>query len=208
MTSDFLQQLSDSQREAAENYNGAALIIAGAGSGKTRVLTYRIAHMIRQGVRPYSILALTFTNKAASEMRERIAKVVDQEKAQMIWMGTFHSIFARILRKEAQHLGFTSNFSIYDSTDSQNLIKNIIKEMNLNDDKYKPRTVASRISLAKNNLMTPAGYTANTTLIAEDRELGIPQFLDVYRAYMMRCKANNAMDFDDLLLYTNILFLD
>lgn len=208
MTSDFLQQLSDSQREAAENYNGAALIIAGAGSGKTRVLTYRIAHMIREGVRPYSILALTFTNKAASEMRERIAKVVDKEKADMIWMGTFHSIFARILRKEAEHLGFTNNFSIYDSADSQNLIKNIIKEKNLSDEKYKPRTVASRISLAKNNLVTPAAYAAKTTLIAEDRELGIPQFLDVYRDYMMRCKANNAMDFDDLLLYTNILFRD
>lgn len=208
MTSDFLQQLSDSQREAAQNYNGAALIIAGAGSGKTRVLTYRIAHMIRQGVRPYSILALTFTNKAASEMRERIAKVVDKEKADMIWMGTFHSIFARILRKEAEHLGFTSNFSIYDSADSQNLIKNIIKEKNLNDEKYKPRTVASRISLAKNNLITPAAYAQKSTLIAEDREIGIPQFLDVYKEYMVRCRSNNAMDFDDLLLYTNILFRD
>ncbi|MFI3314394.1 MAG: 3'-5' exonuclease [Rikenellaceae bacterium] len=208
MSSEFLQQLNDVQKEAVINYDGAALIIAGAGSGKTRVLTFRIANMIKQGVAPYSILALTFTNKAAKEMRERIAKVVEPEKAARIWMGTFHSIFARILRAESEHLGFNSNFTIYDSADSQNLIRTIIKEKNLNDEKYKPRSISSRISLAKNNLITPAAYNSMTSYIAEDRELGIPNFLDVYREYMVRCKANNAMDFDDLLLYTNILFRD
>ncbi|MFI3323079.1 MAG: 3'-5' exonuclease [Rikenellaceae bacterium] len=208
MSTDFLSQLNDVQRSAAANYNGAALIIAGAGSGKTRVLTFRIAHMIREGVAPYSILALTFTNKAAKEMRERISKVVDEDKASKLWMGTFHSIFARILRKEAEHLGFSSNFTIYDSTDSQSVIKNIIKEKNLSDEKYKPRFISSRISLAKNNLVTPAAYSSMSTYLAEDRELGIEQFSDVYREYMMRCKANNAMDFDDLLLYTNLLFRD
>ncbi len=208
MSSQYLNELNEEQAKAVQNYEGASLIIAGAGSGKTRVLTYRIAHMIAAGVQPYTILALTFTNKAAAEMRDRIAKVIDPEKARNIWMGTFHSVFARILRQEAEHLGFTSNFTIYDSADSQNLIKNIIKERNLNDEKYKPRAVSSRISLAKNNLMPPTTYMASAIMIAEDREAGTPHFADVYREYMMRCKANNAFDFDDLLLYTNILLRD
>ncbi len=208
MSSQYLKQLNPEQARAVQNYEGASLIIAGAGSGKTRVLTYRIAHMIASGVQPYTILALTFTNKAAAEMRERIAKVIDPELARHIWMGTFHSIFARILRLEAEHIGFNNNFTIYDSADSQNLIKNIIKERNLNDEKYKPRAISSRISLAKNNLVTPASYASNTSMITEDRESGIPHFGDVYREYMVRCKANNALDFDDLLLYTNILLRD
>ena len=208
MSSQYLTQLNEEQARAVQNFEGPSLIIAGAGSGKTRVLTYRIAHMIASGVKPYTILALTFTNKAAAEMRERIAKVIDPALASNIWMGTFHSIFARILRQEAEHLGFTSNFTIYDSADSQNLIKNIIKERNLNDEKYKPRAISSRISLAKNNLIPPSTYITNTVMISEDREAGTPHFADIYKEYMMRCKSNNAFDFDDLLLYTNILLRD
>ena len=206
--SEFLSQLSDVQRAAAENYDGPTLIVAGAGSGKTRVLTARIAYMISRGVPPYTVLALTFTNKAAGEMRERISKVVGPELARKIWMGTFHSVFSRFLRAEAEKLGFTGNFTIYETSDSRNLVKTIIKEMNLNDDRYKPKDIFSRISFQKNNLVTPQMYLSSATLLAEDREAGRDRFGDVYREYMVRCRRNNAMDFDDLLLYTNILLRD
>lgn len=204
----YLQGLNAAQHEAVVNYKGASLIVAGAGSGKTRVLTTRIAHMIDEGVEPYRILALTFTNKAAAEMRERIATIIGPEKSRYIWMGTFHSIFLRILREEADKIGFDRNFSIYDSADSKNLLKNIIKEMNLSDEHYKPGVVLARISLAKNNLVTPEAYMANTNFIARDREQRIDRLVDVYVEYARRCKANSAMDFDDMLLYTNILLRD
>ncbi len=206
--SEFLSQLSEVQRIAAEHYEGPALIVAGAGSGKTRVLTARIAYMISQGIPAHTILALTFTNKAAGEMRERISKVVGYELARKIWMGTFHSVFSRFLRAEADKLGFTSNFTIYETSDSRNLVKAIVKEMNLNDDRYKPKELFARISFQKNNLVTPQMYRSSATLLAEDREAGREHFAEVYREYMVRCRRNNAMDFDDLLLYTNILLRD
>lgn len=204
--SDYLSNLSKPQREAVENFEGPSLIIAGAGSGKTRVLTYRIAYMIEQGVAPSSILALTFTKKAATEMRERISTVVPRERTRGLWMGTFHALFARILRVEAEALKFSPSFTIYETSDSRNVVKTIIKELNLDDTRYKPKDIFTRISLAKNNLMTPAMYRDNTSLITEDRERGIPRFNEIYTAYMIRCRQNGAMDFDDLLLYTNILF--
>lgn len=206
--SEYISQLSDVQREAAVNYKGPALVIAGAGSGKTRVLTCRIAHMIAEGVAPSSILALTFTNKAASEMRERIASVIDPSAARQLWMGTFHALFSRILRQEAEHIGFPSTFTIYETSDSRNLVKAIVKEMNLSDEKYKPKDIFSRISLMKNSLTTPAIYANQATLISEDMQAGRGEFSNIYRTYMKRCKQNGAMDFDDLLLYTNILFKD
>ncbi len=206
--SDILDQLSEVQREAARNYQGPSIIIAGAGSGKTRVLTYRIAYMLEQGVAPYNILALTFTNKAAREMKERIGSIVSEGRARSLWMGTFHSVFARILRNEAEKLGYPSSFTIYDTADSRNVVRSIIKDLNLNDETYKPAQVASRISLAKNNLVTAASYESNTILVAEDRERRQPQFAEIYKMYTRRCKENGAMDFDDLLLNTNILFRD
>lgn len=206
--SEFLKQLSDIQRQAAEDYNGPTMIVAGAGSGKTRVLTARIAYMISCGVPAYGILALTFTNKAASEMRERISNVVGQDIARKIWMGTFHSVFSRILRAEADKLGFTNNFTIYETSDSRNLVKQIVKDMNLNDEKYKPKDLYSRISYMKNNLVTPQIYKTNTSMISEDTQANRERFSEVYTEYMIRCKRNNAMDFDDLLLYTNILLRD
>ena len=190
------------------NYDKPSLIVAGAGSGKTRVLTSRIAYMVEKGVHPGSILALTFTNKAAAEMRERIKELVGETKARYIWMGTFHSIFYRILRTEAVKIGFSPNFTIYDSGNSESLLNTIIRELNLNTDDYKGREVHSRISLAKNNLVTAEGYAANTTLIAEDRQRRRPEFAQIYLEYSRRCRQNNAMDFDDLLIYTNILFRD
>lgn len=206
--SEYISQLSGVQKEAAVNYKGAALVIAGAGSGKTRVLTCRIAHMIAQGVEPSSILALTFTNKAASEMRERIGTVIDRSAARQLWMGTFHSLFSRILRQEAEHLGFPNTFTIYETSDSRNLVKAIVKEMNLNEEKYKPKDIFSRISLMKNSLTTPVIYAGQAALISEDVQAGRGEFSNIYRTYMKRCKQNGAMDFDDLLLYTNILFKD
>ena len=206
--SDYLDQLNPVQREAAANYRGPSIIVAGAGSGKTRVLTYRIAHMLEQGVSPYNILALTFTNKAASEMKERINTIVTQGRSRGLWMGTFHSIFARILRREADKLEYPATFTIYDSSDSRNVVRTIIKELNLNDEQYKPADIAGRISLAKNNLITPDTYESNTVLVAEDRERRRPQFADIYRRYARKCKDNGAMDFDDLLLNMNILFRD
>lgn len=204
--SEYISQLSSIQRDAATNYKGPALVIAGAGSGKTRVLTCRIAHMISQGVDPSTILALTFTNKAAKEMLERIGTIVDRGVTRYLWMGTFHSQFSRILRQEAEHLGFPNSFTIYETSDSRNLVKTIIKEMNLNEEKYKPKDIFARISLMKNSLTTPIIYANQAALISEDMQAGRGEFANIYRTYMKRCKLNGAMDFDDLLLYTNILF--
>ena len=212
MESPILQGLNPAQRAAVEAYDSASLIIAGAGSGKTRVLTSRIAYMIQKGIKPKNILATTFTNKAAQEMRERIVKMIPEYltegQARHIWMGTFHSIFARILRTDAERIGFPANFTIYDASDARNLIKTIVKELNLADDKYKPNTIASRISQAKNALVTPGAYLANSAHATEDRRAQIPEFGNIYNLYCQRCKHNGAMDFDDLLLQTNILLRD
>lgn len=205
--SKILEGLNPAQREAVIHYNTPSLIIAGAGSGKTRVLTSRIAYMLEQGVRAENILALTFTKKAANEMRERIDSMVGTA-ARRIHMGTFHSIFARILRENAEAIGFTREFTIYETTDSKNLIKTIVKERNLDDDKYKPGVVQSRISTAKNSLITPGAYAANAALTGDDRSRQMPEFSNIYIEYCRRCKQNNAMDFDDLLLQTNILLRD
>ena len=204
---DILKGLNPAQRAAVEAYNEPSLIIAGAGSGKTRVLTTRIAYMLAQGVPPHAILALTFTNKAAREMRERIEKIVGAN-SRYICMGTFHSVFSRILRENAEVLGYPKEYTIYEPNDSKNLIKTILKEKGLSDDKYKPGFLASRISMAKNNLITPGAYLQNSILATEDRKLQIPEFGNIYLEYCKRCKANGAMDFDDLLLQTNILFRD
>ncbi len=206
--SDYLQALNKPQREAVVNYEGASLIVAGAGSGKTRVLTTRIAYMLEQGVAPHTILALTFTNKAAEEMRERISRMVGAARARYIWMGTFHSVFARILRAEADKLGYPRDFTIYDTADSKNLLKVIMKELDLSDETYKPSEILGRISMAKNNLVTPQSYQASATLVGEDRERRKPAISAVYELYARRCKENGAMDFDDLLLNMNILLRD
>ncbi len=203
---DYKSILSDIQYRAVSDYSGASLVIAGAGSGKTRVLTYRIAYMIEQGVAPYNILSLTFTKKAAGEMRSRIQSVVSEQRAKSIYMGTFHSIFRRILSAEAEALGFTTSFSIYQTSEARSLLKTIIREMGLDDKKYDPKKVLTKISLAKNNLTTPQIYSNNSSLVGDDIKSGMGEFHNVYRNYMVRCKQNNAMDFDDLLLYTNILF--
>jgi len=200
--------LNEIQGQAATSIDGASLIIAGAGSGKTRTLTYRIAYMISQGIAPQNILSLTFTNKAASEMRERIKSVVGWRNASSLWMGTFHSIFSRILRNEPQATGFPTSFTIYDSADSKSLIKSIVKELGYDDTKYKPNEVLSRISKAKNALITPNGYAANPKLTEEDRIQKKPFISNIYTAYVQKCRLANAMDFDDLLLNTNILFRD
>ena len=204
---DILKGLNPAQRAAVEAYNEPSLIIAGAGSGKTRVLTTRIAYMLAQGVAPHSILALTFTNKAANEMRERIEKMIGA-KSRYICMGTFHSVFSRILRENAEVLGYPKEYTIYEPTDTKNLLKTIIKERGLSDDKYKPGLVASRISMAKNNLITPGAYIQNSMFATEDRRAQIPEFGALYAEYCRRCKLNGAMDFDDLLLQTNYLFRD
>ncbi len=202
----FLNELNDSQRKAVEYTDGASLVIAGAGSGKTRVLTYKIAFLLKQGIPASSILALTFTNKAAREMKKRIAEMVGDKTARYLWMGTFHSIFSRILRAEEGKTGFTRNFTVYDSSDSNSLIKSIIKELKLDDKVYKPGLVHSRISTAKNNLITPAAYSANSDLQKADFNSRIPLIKDIYTIYCNRCKQADAMDFDDLLLQTNLLF--
>lgn len=203
---DYLNELNESQREAVLYNEGPSLVIAGAGSGKTRVLTYKIAYLLDNGYEPWSILALTFTNKAAREMKERIARRVGQERARYLWMGTFHSIFSRILRAEAEVLGFTPNFTIYDATDSKSLVKTIIKEMNLDDKVYKPGMVQGRISNAKNHLVLPEAYAANAELIEADRAAKVPLLHEIYLRYWNRCRQSDAMDFDDLLLYTYLLF--
>jgi DNA helicase-2/ATP-dependent DNA helicase PcrA len=204
----YLNELSKVQREAVTTYNGASLIIAGAGSGKTRVLTYRIAHILKEGVAPWSILALTFTNKAAKEMKERIAKVVSNDIAKHLWMGTFHSMFMRILRAEGSKLGYPAAFTIYDTSDSKSLISSIIKELNLDTQIYKVGDVFGRISSAKNNLITPQAYANNTQLVSFDRQNRKPEIARIYSIYAQRCYKASAMDFDDLLLNTNILFRD
>ncbi len=205
---EYLNNLNEAQRAAVEDFKGPALIIAGAGSGKTRVLTYRIAHLLSHGIRPGSILALTFTNKAAGEMKERIGKLVGEDLAKNLWMGTFHSIFARILRIEGHLLGYPSSYTIYDKTDSKNLINTIIKEMNLDDQVYKAGEITARISFAKNNLITPKAYLGSNQLIEQDKRARKPQTADIYTKYAVRLKKANAMDFDDLLLNTYILFRD
>lgn len=208
MESQILQGLNPAQRAAVENYDVASLIIAGAGSGKTRVLTSRIAYMIEQGVAPYNILALTFTNKAAEQMRERIARMLPDSRSRYIRMGTFHSVFSRILRENADRIGYPESFTIYEPSDCKNLLKTIFRELNLSDDRYKPNAIASRISYAKNSLVTPGAYLANSAYAAEDRQAQIPEFGNIYNIYCQRCKRNGAMDFDDLLLQTNILLRD
>lgn len=204
----YLEQLNPSQRQAVENTTGPSLVIAGAGSGKTRVLTYRIAHLLTQGVPPHRILSLTFTNKAAREMKERIASIVGNDIARNLWMGTFHSIFARILRYEAERIGYPSSFTIYDTSDSKSLIKSIIKEMKLNDKEYKPGAVLGRISSAKNNLVTPAAYARDQHRMMEDEVTKKKMIYEIYNRYMRHCYKSGVMDFDDLLLNTNILFRD
>jgi len=208
MTTNYLNDLNESQREAVINSEGPSLVIAGAGAGKTRVLTYRIAHLLQKGVPAGNILALTFTNKAAREMKERIAKIVSQEITRHLWMGTFHSVFAKILRMEGEKLGYKPNYTIYDSSDSRSLIRAIIKELSLDDNIYKPAVIASRISSAKNSLVTASMYSANSSMQEYDKSSRMPLLADVYKTYASRCFKANAMDFDDLLLNTNILFRD
>lgn len=206
LLNDLLNDLNESQRKAVEYIDGPSLVIAGAGSGKTRVLTYKIAYLLQQGVKPWSIMALTFTNKAAREMKERIGKLVGQELAQHLYMGTFHSIFSRILRAEAQHIGFTNNFTIYDESDSRSLIKTIVKEMGLDEKVYKPASVHSRISMAKNNLMSAENYARDKELYQADQRAKMPRVGEVFITYVQRCQQANAMDFDDLLTLTFKLF--
>lgn len=205
---DYLNQLNESQRNAVESTEGPVMVIAGAGSGKTRVLTYRIAHLIAKGVDPFSILSLTFTNKAAQEMKERIGKIVGYSDSRNIWMGTFHSVFARILRSEAEKIGYPSNFTIYDTQDAKNLIKTILKEQGLDEKVYKPGLVLNRISTAKNNLISPQAYATNTTIQSEDIQSAKPKLGLVYQIYSDRCFKSGAMDFDDLLYKTNVLLRD
>ena len=206
--SDILRGLNPAQRDAVVNYDVPSLIIAGAGSGKTRVLTSRIAYMIEQGVAPFRILALTFTNKAADQMRSRIAGMVPGDRSRYIRMGTFHSVFSRILRENAERIGFQPTFTIYEPNDVKNLLKTIVRELHLDEDHYKPNVLASRISFAKNCLVTPGAYLAQAAYLAEDRQARRPEFGNIYNLYCQRCKSNNAMDFDDLLLQTNILLRD
>jgi DNA helicase-2/ATP-dependent DNA helicase PcrA len=208
MVLDYLKVLNKSQHEAVVQTEGPALIIAGAGSGKTRVLTYRIAHLLKQGARPSTILALTFTNKAAREMKSRIAEIVGENFARYLWMGTFHSIFARMLRTEHEVIKYPSNFTIYDSADSKSLIKTIIKSFQLDDKTYKPGVVAARISMAKNNLITPMAYSQNSEVRLVDKNMRMPAIAEIYKEYAKRCYLSGAMDFDDLLLKTNLLFRD
>ncbi len=208
MTDNYLNELNEAQKQAVVNTDGPSLVIAGAGAGKTRVLTYRIVHLLSKGIPASRILALTFTNKAAREMKDRICSLVDPGTARHLWMGTFHSIFARILRKEAERLGYQSSFTIYDSSDSKSLVRTIIKESGLDDTVYKPGVISSKISAAKNNLITAGAYAGNASAREYDRSCRIPLFSDIYRTYAARCFKANAMDFDDLLLNTNILFRD
>lgn len=205
---DFINELNSSQQAAVVNTQGPSLVIAGAGSGKTRVLTYRIAQLLSQGVPAYKILALTFTNKAAREMQKRIAELVGSEIAANLWMGTFHSIFSKILRFEAEKLGYTSSYTIYDTQDSKNLIKAIVKELKLDDKVYKPSVVLGRISMAKNNLIVAQSYAQSQRILSEDTAAKRPLLGDIYKLYQQRCKQSDTMDFDDLLLQTNILFRD
>ena len=203
---DYLENLNEAQREAVIRTEGPALIVAGAGSGKTRVLTYRIAHLVKQGVRPSTILALTFTNKAAGEMKERIGHIVGAQQVRHLWMGTFHSVFARILRIEHEAAGFPADYTIYDSADSKNAIRSLIRELGLDDKVYKPGVVANRISMAKNNLIPPGAYSQSLSNMEYDRSIRMPRINELYKEYTKRCRLSNAMDFDDLLMMTNLLF--
>ena len=205
---DLLNDLNDAQRAAVEYIDGPSLVIAGAGSGKTRVLTYKIAYLLSQGMKPWSIMALTFANKAAREMKERIGKLVGGDLAQHLYMGTFHSIFSRILRAEAEHIGFNNNFTIYDESDSRSLLKAIIKEMGLDDKAYKPAAVHARISMAKNNLVTAEAYDSDPAILEQNKRAKMPAIGKIYVAYVQRCRQANAMDFDDLLMLTFQLFRD
>ena len=205
---DLLNDLNDAQRAAVEYIDGPSLVIAGAGSGKTRVLTYKIAYLLSQGMKPWSIMALTFTNKAAREMKERIGKLVGDDLAQHLYMGTFHSIFSRILRAETEHIGFNNNFTIYDESDSRSLLKAIIKEMGLDDKTYKPAAVHARISMAKNNLVTAEAYDSDPAILEQNKRAKMPAIGKIYVAYVQRCRQANAMDFDDLLMLTFQLFRD
>lgn len=205
---DLLNDLNDAQRAAVEYIDGPSLVIAGAGSGKTRVLTYKIAYLLSQGMKPWSIMALTFTNKAAREMKERIGKLVGDDLAQHLYMGTFHSIFSRILRAEAEHIGFNNNYTIYDESDSRSLLKAIIKEMGLDDKTYKPAAVHARISMAKNNLVTAEAYDSDPAILEQNKRAKMPAIGKIYVAYVQRCRQANAMDFDDLLMLTFQLFRD
>ncbi|MBE0674757.1 MAG: UvrD-helicase domain-containing protein, partial [Bacteroidales bacterium] len=205
---EFIEGLNDAQREAVLNTEGPSLVIAGAGAGKTRVLTYRIANLLHKGVRSYEILALTFTNKAAREMKERINHVVGTEAARYLWMGTFHSIFSRILRIDGEVLGYKPNFTIYDAADARQVVRQIIKELNLDDKIYNPGQISARISAAKNNLVTAAMYQASAQFNERDKANRVPLLGDIYKHYATRCFRANAMDFDDLLMNTNILFRD
>ena len=208
MNEDYLEKLNVQQRAAVEYCDGPQLVIAGAGSGKTRVLTYKIVHLLKQGYEPWRIMALTFTNKAAREMRERIEPLAGPEVAAQLWMGTFHSIFSRLLRRNAERIGFKSDFTIYDQSDSRSLIKLIVKDMGLDDKIYKPAAIQTQISNAKNALITPEDYARNQALIDADRDAQRPETANIYKAYWSRCRIAGAMDFDDLLLYTNILLRD
>ena len=203
---DLLKDLNEAQRAAVEYIDGPSLVIAGAGSGKTRVLTYKIAYLLSQGMKPWSIMALTFTNKAAREMKERIGKLVGNDLAQHLYMGTFHSIFSRILRAEAEHIGFNNNFTIYDETDSRSLIKAIVKEMGLDDKSYKPAAVHARISMAKNNLVSAESYASDAAIFEQNKRAQMPELGKIFVAYVQRCRQANAMDFDDLLVLTHRLF--
>ena len=205
---DLLNDLNDAQRAAVEYIDGPSLVIAGAGSGKTRVLTYKIAYLLSQGMKPWSIMALTFTNKAAKEMKERIGKLVGDDLAQYLYMGSFHSIFSRILRAEAEHIGFNNNYTIYDESDSRSLLKAIIKEMGLDDKTYKPVAVHARISMAKNNLVTAEAYDSDPAILEQNKRAKMPAIGKIYVAYVQRCRQANAMDFDDLLMLTFQLFRD
>ena len=206
MNTNYIEELNESQCAAVTYNDGPSLVIAGAGSGKTRVLTYKIAYLLSQGMKPWSIMALTFTNKAAREMKERIGKLVGNDLAQHLYMGTFHSIFSRILRAEAEHIGFNNNFTIYDESDSRSLIKAIVKEMGLDDKKYKPAAVHAKISMAKNNLMSAAAYESDAAIFEQNKRAQMPEVGKIFVAYVQRCKQANAMDFDDLLTLTYQLF--
>ena len=203
--SDYINELNDSQKEAVLSIYGPNMILAGAGSGKTRVLTYRIAHLLRNDVDAFNVLALTFTNKAAKEMRERIENIIGLE-ARSLWMGTFHSVFAKILRKEHEKLGFPYNFTIYDTLDAKNLLKSIIKESGLDDKVYKPGIVYNRISAAKNNLISAQAYNKDNAILTEDKRMGKPEIGKIYKTYSLRCIKAGAMDFDDLIFKTYDLF--
>ena len=208
MNENYLEKLNEQQRAAVEYCDGPQLVIAGAGSGKTRVLTYKIVHLLHQGFEPWRIMALTFTNKAAREMRERIEPLAGPKVAAQLWMGTFHSIFSRILRRNAELIGFKPDFTIYDQSDSRSLIKLIVKDMGLDDKVYKPATIQTQISNAKNALISPEDYARNPALVSADRDAQRPQTAAIYKAYWNRCRIAGAMDFDDLLFYTNLLLRD